>query len=354
MLSSNNYLGLASHPRVKRASQEAIERYGCSTGAARRLGGLTVIQKQLEEELAKFKSTDSAVVFTSGYTANVGTIQALMGKEDMIFSDELNHASIVDGCRLSGARVEVFPHCDTVALERILANSRARKKLVVTDSVFSMNGDIAPIPDLVRLAGEFNASLMVDDAHATGVLGEHGGGCLDHFHLEGQAEVVMGTLGKALGSVGGFIAGSSRLVEFLESKGRSILFTTALPPAAVAASLEALMVIREEPELRRKLWHNTTFFRDRLKRNGLHLLPGETPIIPIIVGETSQAERLAGLLFSKGIFVSRVGYPYVPEGQARLRTIVSAQHTTEELAYCADAISESIKEMGLEQKPSGQ
>lgn len=350
MLSSNNYLGLASHPRVKRASKEAIEKYGCSTGAARRLGGLTVVQKQLEEELAKFKSTDSALVFTSGYTANVGTIQALMGKEDAIFSDELNHASIVDGCRLSGATVEVFPHCDTVALERILVNSKARKKLVVTDSVFSMNGDIAPIPDLVRLAGEFNASLMVDDAHATGVLGEHGGGCLDHFQLEGQAEVVMGTLGKALGSVGGFIAGSSRLTEFLENKGRSILFTTALPPAAVAASLEALMVIREEPELRRKLWQNTTFFRDSLKGNGLHLLPGETPIIPIIVGETSHAERLAGLLFSRGIFVSRVGYPYVPEGQARLRTIVSAQHTTEELAYCADAISESLKEIGLEQK----
>lgn len=344
-LCSNNYLGLASHPALKQASQQAIERYGCSTSAARLLGGVSKIQVELEEELAKFKSTEAALVFTSGYTANLGTIPALVANSETIFSDQLNHGSIIDGCRLSGATVNIYPHLNPRAVETKLAEAKG-KKLIVTDTVFSMDGDIAPIPELVTLAKKYDALLMVDDAHGSGILGEHGKGALEHFHLEGSCEIVLGTLGKALGSIGGFIGASRGLVDLVSSNARSLLFTTTLPPGTVAASLEALRVLREEPELREKLWKNTAHFRQRLDNKGIRA-HSQTPIIPILVGKTSDAKEMSNLLFSKDVFVSYVGYPYVPEGQARLRTIVSAQHSIDDLSYAADAIGEAAEELGI-------
>lgn len=348
-LSSNNYLGLTTHPRMIAAAKKAVEEYGVGSGAVRTIAGTMSMHEELERKIARFKHTEAALVFQSGFTANAGTVAAILGREDLIVSDELNHASIIDGCRLSRATIKVFPHRDVAAMQKILEESKGqyRRTLVVTDGVFSMDGDIAPLPEIVKVAKQYGAIVMVDDAHASGVLGRNGRGTVDHFGLHGQVDIQVGTLSKAIGVLGGYVAGSKTLIDFLIHRGRPFLFSTSHPPAVTAACLEAFDILEEEPELIDRLWENTRFFKKGLEELGFNTGISETPITPVIVGEGAKAMELSDRLFLNGVFAQGIAYPTVPEGKARVRTIVTAAHTKEDLQTALDVFEKVGKEMGL-------
>jgi 8-amino-7-oxononanoate synthase len=334
MFSSNNYLGLANHPDLKKASIDAALRYGTGSGASRLISGNMEIHQVLEKELALFKGTERALLFSSGYHANLGVISALAGEGDLILSDELNHASIIDGCRLSRAEVKVYKHANLNSLEGMLkGSSRFRRRLIITDSVFSMEGDLAPLPDIVDLGEKYSALVMVDDAHGTGVLGEKGKGAIEHFGLRGRVEIQMGTLGKALGSFGAYIAGSEDLIDYLVNKARSLLYTTALPASICGAALAALKILGEGPHLISQLRNNTTYFRKGLRDLGYLIPEGETPIIPLVFRDPSVTMETAQTLLDEGVYVQGIRPPTVPEGTSRLRITLMATHTKEQLDF---------------------
>lgn len=347
-LSSNNYLGLANHPRLREAAKDAVERYGAGSASVRTIAGTMSLHTELERRLAAFKRTEAALVYQSGFTANSGTVSALLGREDVIISDELNHASIIDGARLSRATIKVYPHKDVAAMKQLLEESKgARRILVITDGVFSMDGDIAPLPDIVEVAKQYNAIVMVDDAHASGVLGENGRGTVDHFGLHGQVDIQIGTLSKAIGVLGGYVAGSRVLIEYLIQRARPFLFSTSHPPAVTAACLAALDLLESDPSLVQRLWDNARYFRDGLAGLGFDVSGSETPIIPVIVGEGRKAMELSDRLFEEGVFAQGIAYPTVPRGKARVRTIVTAAHTRDDLDQALEAFAKVGRELGV-------
>ena len=347
-LCSNNYLGLASDPRLKEAARRAIDEYGVGSGAVRTIAGNMTIHQALERRLAAFKRAEAALLFQSGFTANAGTVAALLGKEDVVVSDELNHASIIDGCRLSGAERKVFPHKDIAAARRCLEASRtARRVLVITDGVFSMDGDLARLADLAALAREFGAIMMVDDAHASGVVGAGGRGTVEHFHLHGMVDIQVGTLSKAWACLGGYVAGSRRLVEYLMNRARPLLFSTSHPPSVAATAIAALDLIEAEPGLIDRLWENTRFFKAGLRDLGYDTGLSETPITPVMIGDEAQAMRFSDRLFEEGVFALGIAYPTVPRGKARVRTIVTAGHTRDDLSRALDVLGRVGRGLGL-------
>lgn len=345
-LSSNNYLGLANHPRVKAAVIEMVEKYGSGSGASRLVCGNLKLNGTLEDKIAHLKGKESALLFSTGYMANIGIITALVGEGDVILSDELNHASIIDGCRMSKAETKVYPHKDMDALERLLEESdRFAHRLIITDGIFSMDGDIAPLPDLVGFTERYECMLMIDDAHATGVLGVHGGGTGEHFGLEDKIDIVMGTLGKALGGFGAFVAGSHRLRELLINKSRPFIFTTGLPPAVIASGIAALELLEEEPEIRERLWENVGFFRKEIEQLGFNTLESETQIIPVVVGDALLAMRMGEILLEEGVSVQGIRPPTVPQGSSRLRITIMATHTQSELESALEAMEKVGKKL---------
>lgn len=347
-LASNNYLGLANHTRLKAAARRAIDELGVGSGAVRTIAGNMAIHRELEDELARFKHTEATLLYQSGFTANAGTVAALLGKEDIIVSDELNHASIIDGARLSGAGKKIYPHKDVAAARALLAESHsARRLLLITDGVFSMDGDIAPLPDLVAVAEEFGAIMMVDDAHASGVLGQAGRGTVDHFNLHGRVHVQVGTLSKAFAGQGGYVAGSRSLVDYLIHRARPLLFSTSHPPSVAASALAAVRLVQEEPELIERLWDNTRFFRKGLMQLGWNTGASETPITPVMVGDERLTMDLSDRLFTAGVFALGIAFPTVPRGKARIRTIVTAGHTRTHLQRALDAFERIGREMKL-------
>jgi glycine C-acetyltransferase len=348
-LASNNYLGLANHPRVNEAASKAALEFGAGSGAVRTIAGSMTMHRELERRFADFKHAEDALMFQSGFTSNAGTVAAILSKEDVIISDQLNHASIIDGARLSRAEIRVFPHKDVEAAEKLLVETAqpGRRQLLVTDGVFSMDGDIAALPELVEVAERRGAIMMVDDAHASGVLGKGGAGTVDHFGLHGRVDIQVGTLSKALGVLGGFIAGPHHLIEWLQNRGRPYLFSTSAPPAVVAACIAALDVINDEPERLARLWSNT----DRLKA-GLHDLgfdtgASQTPITPVITGDEEKTQAFAVRLFEEGVFCPAIVFPTVGRGSARVRTIVTADHTEADLDEALAIFERVGKELGL-------
>jgi glycine C-acetyltransferase len=350
-LASNNYLGLTTHKALRKAEIEAVRTYGAGAGAVRTIAGTMKLHMELEEQIARFKNVEACVVFQSGFTANAGTVSAILGKEDLIISDELNHASIIDGARLSRATIKVFKHKDAGDCERILQETADWKghKLIITDGVFSMDGDIAPLPKLCDLAEKYNCIMMVDDAHASGVLGRGGRGTIDHFDCHGRVHIQVGTLSKAMGTMGGYVCGTRDLIDFLYLRARPFLFSTSHPPATAAACKAAFSLL-DSPEgerLVKKLWANTKFFKRELKKRGFQFKASETPIIPIHVGDAAKAFEFSKKLFEAGVFAPAVGFPTVAEGKARLRAIVSATHKRDELLRAADALETVGKEIGV-------
>ncbi len=346
--SSNNYLGLANHPRLKAAAMAAVERYGVGSGASRLVCGNLDLNRKLEEKLAQLKKKEAALLYSTGYMANLGVIAALAGEGDLILSDEFNHASIVDACRLSRAQTRVYPHKRMDELEKLLAGAgNSKRRLIVTDGIFSMDGDIAPLPDLVDLAEKYECLLMVDDAHATGVLGPNGGGTGDHFGLAEKIDVAMGTFGKALGGFGAFVAGDRNLRELLINCSRPFMFTTGLPPSVLAAGIAALEVVEEEPEMRARLWDNANLLRNGIEEMGFTLAGGETQIIPLLAGDASLAMEMSSLLREEGLFIQGIRPPSVPPGTSRLRITVSAAHTRGELAFALEAIQKVGRRVGI-------
>jgi len=348
-LASNNYLGLTTHPKLRQAAIEAVTRFGVGSGAVRTISGTMAIHMQLEERIAAFKNVEACVVFQSGFAANAGTVAAILGPDDHIISDELNHASIIDGCRLSKAKIHVFPHKDVAGADRILADleSAPGHKLLISDGVFSMDGDIAPLPGLVEAAEAHGAIMMVDDAHSSGVLGRDGRGTIDHFGLHGRVHVQVGTLSKAIGVLGGYVCGSRDLIEFLYHRARPFLFSTSHPPAVAAACLAAFDVLEQEPERIQSLWENTKYFKAGLTLAGFNTGMSETPITPVMVGDAKLAHELSRTLFEEGVLATGIGFPTVPKGKARVRTIVTATHTREELDRALDAFRRAGKKLGL-------
>ncbi len=347
-LSSNNYLGLTTHPRLRERALEAIARLGVGTGSVRTIAGTMAIHEQLERRLAEFKQTEAVVVFQSGFTANAGTVSSILTKEDVVVSDALNHASIIDGARLSRATIKVFPHKDVDAAREIFRSLPASQRtLLITDGVFSMDGDLGPLPELCALAEEYGAIMMVDDAHASGVFGRNGRGTVDHFGMHGRVDVQVGTLSKAIGALGGYVAGSHDLVDFLRQRARPFLFSTSHPPAVAASCLAAIDVLMEEPELIDRLWANTRFFKTGLQTLGFDTGVSESPITPVIVGDAALAMTLSERLFAEGIFAQGIGFPTVALGQARVRTIVTATHTHDELQRALDAFGKVGRELGI-------
>jgi len=347
-LASNNYLGLANHPALKAAALEAIATTGVGSGAVRTIAGNMAIHQQLEAELAAFKHTEAALLFQSGFTANAGTVAALLGREDVVVSDELNHASIIDGCRLSGADKKVFPHGNVAAARQMLAECRgARRVLLITDGVFSMDGDIAPLQSLVEAAEEFGAIMMVDDAHASGVLGRHGRGTVDHFDLHGRVHIQVGTLSKAFAGLGGYVAGSRNLVDLLMHRARPLLFSTSHPPSVAASALAGVRLVQQNPELISRLWENARYFKEGLRRAGFDIGASETPITPVVVGDELRALRLSDQLFEEGVFAVGIVFPTVPRGRARVRTIVTAEHTREHLGRALEAFARAARVVGV-------
>ncbi len=342
-LSSNNYLGLTTHPKLRARALEAIQRWGVGSGAVRTIAGTMSIHMELEEKIANFKHVEAAVVFQSGFTANAGTVQAILNREDIIISDQLNHASIIDGCRLSRAEIKVFPHKDLEACENILKGIEGRKcrKLLITDGVFSMEGDIAPLPQLVELAEKYGCIMMIDDAHASGVLGRNGRGTVDHYNLHGRVDIQVGTLSKAIGALGGYVCSTRDTIEFLYHRARPFLFSTSHPPSVAATCLAAFEVLEEEPQLIDRLWANAKFFKEGLNKLGFNTGVSETPITPVMVGDAALAHQFSRELFAAGVFAQSIGFPTVPEGKARIRTIVTATHTQEELTRALE-ILESV------------
>jgi glycine C-acetyltransferase len=348
-LASNNYLGLTTHPKLRAAAIAAIEKYGVGSGAVRTISGTMSIHMELEERIADFKHSEACVVFQSGFAANAGTVSAILTPEDHIVSDELNHASIIDGCRLSRAKIHVFPHKDAAAAEKILTDldSVPGRKLVISDGVFSMDGDIGALPGLTAAAEKHGAIMMVDDAHSSGVLGRNGRGTIDHFNLHGRVQVQVGTLSKAIGVLGGYVCGSRDLIEFLYHRARPFLFSTSHPPAVAAACLAAFDVLEQEPERIEMLWDNTRYFKKGLTEAGFNTGISETPITPVIVGEAAAAHQLSRELFAEGVLATGIGFPTVPKGKARVRTIVTATHTKAELGRALDVFRKVGKKMGI-------
>ncbi len=332
-LSSNNYLGLATNPRMKKAAIEAIEKYGVGAGSVRTIIGNTDLHEKLEEVLAKFKKEEAVMVFQSGLNCNMGAIQAITNKGDLIISDELNHASIIDGIKLSKADKAIFRHSDLAHLEEILKEKRQdyEQVLIITDGVFSMDGDLAKLPGIVELAKKYDCMTYVDDAHGSGVLGENGRGTVDHFNLHGEVDFIIGTLSKAIGVVGGYVAGSKAMQEWLNHRGRPILFSTALPPANVAAIIEAINILETTDEYTKRLWDNARYFKKQLAELGFNTGNSETPITPVIIGEESETMAFSKALLAEGVYVSPIVFPTVPKGTGRLRCMISADHTKEDL-----------------------
>jgi glycine C-acetyltransferase len=353
-LASNNYLGLTTHPKLSEAAIAATKKYGVGSGAVRTVSGTMSIHMELEEKIARFKKTEACVVFQSGFAANAGTVSAILGKEDFIISDELNHASIIDGARLSRAKIKVFRHKDTAHAEELLKEvaNEPGHKLIITDGVFSMDGDVGPLPALCDLAEKYGAIMMVDDAHASGVLGKNGRGTPDHFNVHGRVDVQVGTLSKAIGALGGYVCGSKELIDFLYHRARPFLFSTSHPPSVAATCIAAFDVLEQEPELMDKLWANTRFFKKELGLLGFNIggsitPASETPITPIIVGEGRLAMEFSRELFNEGVFTPGIAFPTVAEGKARLRTIMTATHTHDQLTKALEVLKKVGTKMGI-------
>jgi glycine C-acetyltransferase len=347
-LSSNNYLGLTTHPKLRERAIQATKDLGVGSGSVRTIAGTMAIHMELEERLAAFKHTEATVVFQSGFTANAGTVSSILTKEDVIISDELNHASIIDGSRLSRATIKVFPHKDAAAARKILEElPKAQRKLLITDGVFSMDGDVGALPALCDLADEFGCIMMVDDAHASGVFGRNGRGTVDHFNLHGRVDIQVGTLSKAIGALGGYVAGSKALIEFLYHRARPFLFSTSHPPAVAAACLAAVEILETEPQWIERLWDNTRFFKAGLAALGFDTGLSESPITPVIAGDGALAMKLSDRLFEEGVFAQGLAFPTVPRGKARVRTIVTATHTRDELQFALDAFKKVGTELGI-------
>jgi glycine C-acetyltransferase len=348
-LSSNNYLGLTTHSKLKQKALAAIEQWGVGSGAVRTIAGTMSLHMELEEKIARFKNVEASVVFQSGFTANAGTVQAILTRDDVIISDELNHASIIDGCRLSRAEIKVFPHKDLEACEKVLKELAGRKgrKLLITDGVFSMDGDIAPLPGLVALAEKYGCIMMIDDAHASGVLGRNGRGTVDHYGLHGRVDIQVGTLSKAIGALGGYVCSTRDTIEFLYHRARPFLFSTSHPPSVAATCIAAFEVLEEEPQLIEALWTNTRSFKEGLKKLGFNTGMSETPITPVMVGDAALAHQFSRELFAEGVFAMSLGFPTVPVGKARIRTIVTATHTEEELRRALEILGSVGKKLGI-------
>jgi glycine C-acetyltransferase len=353
-IASNNYLGLTTHPKLRAAALDAIKKYGVGSGAVRTVAGTMRIHMQLEEKIAKFKNVEACVVFQSGFAANAGTVSAILGKDDFIISDELNHASIIDGARLSRAKIKVFRHKDAAHAEELLKEIKDEPghKLLITDGVFSMDGDIGPLPALCDVAEKYGAIMMVDDAHASGVLGQNGRGTIDHFNVHGRVDIQVGTLSKAIGALGGYVCGSKDLVDFLYHRARPFLFSTSHPPSVAATCIAAFELLEEEPQLMDQLWANTRFFKRELGALGFNIggqntPASETPITPIIIGDGKLTMDFSRELFKQGVFATGIAFPTVPEGKARIRTIMSATHTQDQLSRALEMLKKVGKRMGI-------
>jgi glycine C-acetyltransferase len=353
-LASNNYLGLTTHPKLREAAIEATKKYGVGPGAVRTIAGTMKLHMELEEKIARFKNVEACVVFQSGFTANAGTVSAILGKEDFIISDELNHASIIDGARLSKAKILVYRHKDIAHAEEQLKSvaDQPGHKLLITDGVFSMDGDIGPLPALCDLAEKYGAIMMVDDAHASGVLGRNGRGTIDHFNVHGRVDVQVGTLSKAIGAIGGYVCGSRDLIEFLYHRARPFLFSTGHPPSVTATCIAAFDVLQSEPERIERLWSNTKFFKKELgglgfNIGGVNTPASETPITPIIIGDGKLTMEFSRELFKEGIFATGIAFPTVAEGKARIRTIMTSEHTQQQMERSLEVLGRVAKRMGI-------
>ena len=347
-LSSNNYLGLTTHPKLVERALAALKEFGVGSGSVRTIAGTMAIHMELERRLAAFKHVEAVVVFQSGFAANAGTVSAILTKEDVIISDELNHASIIDGARLSRAAIKVFPHKNVAAARTILESlPREQRKLIITDGVFSMDGDLGAVPDLCALAEEFGCIMMVDDAHASGVFGKNGRGTIDHFGVHGRVDIQVGTLSKAVGALGGYVAGSKTLIDFLYHRARPFLFSTSHPPSVTATCIAALDILEQEPAIIDRLWDNTKFFKAGLATLGFNTGLSESPITPVIAGEGSLAMKLSDQLFAEGVFAQGIAFPTVARDKARVRTIVTAAHTRDELQFALDKFAKVGKSLGL-------
>jgi glycine C-acetyltransferase len=346
---SNNYLGLANHPRIAAAAKGAIDKYGVGPGAVRTIAGTLNLHVELDQRLAKFKGVESAITFQSGFTANTGTIPALVGKGDVIFSDELNHASIIDGCRLSGAKIIRYVHCDVPDLEAKLKEHRSEfgRGMVITDGVFSMDGDVAPLDEIYEVTQNYDILLMVDDAHGEGVLGKGGRGIVDHFNLHGLVDVEVGTLSKAFGVVGGVVAGNPKVVEWLHQRGRPFLFSSAMTLPDVAACIEAINILEESTELVDKLWSNANYFKTEMLSLGFDTGKSVTPITPVMLGEAPLAQEFSRELYQSGVFGMAIGFPTVPRGKARIRVMISAAHSTDDLDRGLEAFAKVGQALGV-------
>src|SRR5829696_3373374 len=348
---SNNYLGLANHPKIVEAAKEATKKYGVGPAAVRSIAGTMDLHVQLEQRLARFKGAEDVITFQSGFTANLGTISALVSKEDVIFSDRLNHASIIDGSRLSGAKIVPYEHNDPGALEDAIKDHAAsfRRALIITDGVFSMDGDIAPLPDLVEVAKKYDTRsvFMVDDAHGEGVLGKGGRGIVDHFGLHGKVDIEVGTMSKAFGVVGGIVAGDKTIIEWLRQRGRPFLFSSALTAPDTAACLAAVDLLEESTELVDRLWANAKYFKEEMKKLGFDTGVSETPITPVMLGEAPLAQQFSRELFEEGVFAMAIGFPTVPKGKARIRVMISAAHDNDDLGKGLEAFAKVGKKLGV-------
>ncbi len=353
-LASNNYLGLTTHPKLREAALEATRKYGVGSGAVRTIAGTMKVHMELEEKIARFKNVEACVVFQSGFTANAGTVSAILGKEDYIITDQLNHASIIDGCRLSRAKILVFRHKDVAHAEEQLASVQDQpgKKLLITDGVFSMDGDIGPLPALCDLAEKYGAIMMVDDAHSSGVLGRNGRGTVDHFGMHGRVDIQVGTLSKAIGALGGYVCGTRDFIDFLYHRARPFLFSTSHPPSVAASCIAAFDVLEQEPERMEKLWENTRFWKKELGLLGFDIggkttPASETPITPIIIGDGKLTMDFSRELFNAGVLGTGIAFPTVPEGKARIRTIMTATHTQDELEQALSVLKSVGKKMRI-------
>lgn len=345
---SNNYLGFANDPRLREAAKRAIDEYGVGPAAVRSIAGTMSLHLELERKISEFKRTEAAISLQGGLISNLAAIPLLMGEGDLILTDELNHASIIDGCRLTKAKRAIYPHRDADGLAKALEENKAvKKKLVVTDGVFSMDGDLAPLPEIVALAERYDAIVMVDDAHGEGVLGSHGRGIADHFGLHGRVDLEMGTMSKAFGVVGGYLAGKAKIIEYLRQRARPFLFSSATTPADVAACIAAISILQETDEPVRKLWENARYFKAEMKRLGFDTGLSETPITPVILGEAQTAWDFSKRLFDEGIFAQAIAYPTVPKGKARIRVMISALHTKSDLDFALERFSKVGKELGV-------
>src|SRR5438045_6847505 len=353
-LASNNYLGLTTHPKLREAALEATRKYGVRSGAVRTIAGTMKMHRELEETIARFKNVEACVVFQSGFTANAGTVSPILAKDDFIIADELNHASIIDGARLSKAKILVFRHKDVAHAEEQLASVKDQpgRKLLITDGVFSMDGDIGPLPALCDVADKYGAIMMVDDAHASGVLGRNGRGTIDHFNVHGRVDVQVGTLSKAIGAIGGYVCGSRELIEFLYHRARPFLFSTSHPPSVTATCIAAFDVLQNEPERIERLWKNTNFFKKELgglgfNIGGVNTPVSETPITPIIIGDGKLTMDFSRELFKEGVFATGIAFPTVAEGKARIRTIMSSEHTQPQMEKALEVLGRVAKRMGI-------